>query len=130
MRQTGVETLMKAYVNCSRNHKGHIRCSDQDILNLVYEKDQASVVDQRFNGIIPDTRTFRKGEYRWIKDNSRILHFTDKRKPWNSANYSNRAFLLYSPYYMGRVRRLARLILFRFAAIGRTIILDTASEVL
>lgn len=95
-------------------NKGKIVFADQDILNLAYEGLTVNVVDRRLNCTVPDNMRLRKGEYRWIKDNVKVLHFVVARKPWMYFKYRNKVFHIYMRYY--------RLEGHPFAYVGRYVI--------
>lgn len=80
-------------------NKNQLLLADQDILNFFFMGKVLEVVDRRLNCAIPENMRFRKGEYRWIKDNVIVLHFVVAKKPWMPWKYRNRLFHLYMAYF-------------------------------
>jgi len=87
------------YDGIVKANQGRIVFADQDILNLAFEGKVVNVVDRRLNCTIPDNMRLRHGEYRWIRDNVKVLHFVVARKPWMPMKYRNRVFRIYMRYF-------------------------------
>jgi len=80
-------------------HQHEIVFADQDILNLAFEGKTIALVDRRLNCTIAENIRRRKGEYRWVKSNVKILHFVVNPKPWQAGKYRPPFFKIYMKYY-------------------------------
>ena len=81
------------------DHLGELCLADQDILNLFFENDSIKIVDRRMNCTIPNNMRLRRGEYKWIKKEVKILHYVVAKKPWMYTKYTNPLFKIYMHYY-------------------------------
>jgi lipopolysaccharide biosynthesis glycosyltransferase len=73
--------------------------ADQDILNLAFEGKTINIIDRRLNCTVAENVRIRKGEYKWAKQNVKVLHFVVNPKPWKFAHYRPVYFLIYLKYY-------------------------------
>jgi lipopolysaccharide biosynthesis glycosyltransferase len=80
-------------------HKNEIVFADQDILNLAFEGRVVNVIDRRLNCTIAENIRMRKGEYRWVKKEAKVIHFVVNPKPWQASGYRPPFFKIYMKYY-------------------------------
>ena len=76
---------------------------DQDILNGLYGERILAIPDQLYNYDVRKNATYElisKGNWdlNWVIENSVVLHFCGKDKPWYD-NYSGRYGSVYKHYY-------------------------------
>ena len=96
------------YFNYVREHRKGLILPDQDVLNAMYGERILPVEDVRWNY---DARYYSSyllrsaGEYDlgWVMQNTSILHFCGKEKPWK-PKYIHRFGILYR-HYMQLARR-------------------------
>lgn len=87
---------------CVTEHEKDLLLPDQDVFNILYGKQTLSIEDVRWNY---DVRNYTKylirstGKYNlnWVMQNTAILHFCGKNKPWHK-DYKNPFGMLYLHY--------------------------------
>ena len=105
IRQCVLPQVIFDYVRDNRNL---LVLPDQDVLNGLYGQHILALDEQLYNY---DVRKYREynllssgtNDKTWVMENTVILHFCGKRKPWRSG-YSGRFSMLYR-HYMQLVRR-------------------------
>lgn len=93
-----------------RENRSLLILPDQDVLNGLYGQHILALDEQRYNYDVRKYREYRLqscGEHdaAWVMENTVILHFCGKRKPWRSGGNS-RFFMLYR-HYMHLAARFA-----------------------
>jgi lipopolysaccharide biosynthesis glycosyltransferase len=100
------EQLVEHVLEYYQNNKVRIRLFDQDILNGLYCKHTLAVnpllynLDERYfklHNINPGNKTNRV-DCTWITNNSVIIHFCGKKKPWKSGYKGKFGELFYDKY--------------------------------
>lgn len=88
--------------DCVKQHKKELLLPDQDVFNILYGKKTLAVDDEIWNY---DVRHYPKylmrsagvHDMHWLMENTAILHFCGKNKPWKSSN-KNFFSILYKHY--------------------------------
>jgi Lipopolysaccharide biosynthesis proteins, LPS:glycosyltransferases len=80
-------------------HEKEIVFADQDILNLAFEGKVVNISDRRLNCTIAENIRKRKREYRWVKQEAKVVHFVVNPKPWQAGKYRPCFFRIYMKYY-------------------------------
>lgn len=83
-------------------HRNELLLPDQDVFNALFGRYTLQIDDTRWNY---DVRYFKNYQLKssglctldWVMENSSILHFCGKKKPWHKQ-YSNRFGVLYKHY--------------------------------
>lgn len=97
-----VEQVLEYY----RNNKIRIRLFDQDILNGLYCEQTLVIsallynLDERYfklHNLNPYNKT-NKIDHQWVADNTSIIHFCGKTKPWNAKYKGQFGGLFYDEY--------------------------------
>lgn len=88
--------------NCVREHGLELILPDQDVFNLLYGVNTKKVPDEIWNYDVRDYNThllISQGEHdmEWLLNNTAILHFCGKKKPWKTM-YPKRFITLYMHY--------------------------------
>lgn len=88
------------YLDCLKQNKDDIRFIDQDLMNLVFLGKTKKIIDRNYNCTYRHTIKLPKDYFEYIKNNTKILHFVERIKPWNYKHYlSSRLFYFYMKYY-------------------------------
>lgn len=95
---------------CVRKHEKELILPDQDVFNMLYGKQTLSVDDVIWNY---DVRNYSKYLFRsagkhnlnWVMQNTAVLHFCGKNKPWQE-DYRNPFGMLYLHYRNLTMRNL------------------------
>lgn len=88
--------------NCVRTHAAELRLPDQDVFNYLYGGSTVQVEDEIWNY---DARYYSaylvksggRCNLDWVMQNTAILHFCGKKKPW-TASHTSRFTALYKHY--------------------------------
>ena len=88
------------YYNCLKQNKNDICFIDQDLMNLVFLGKAKKIIDRNYNCTYRHTIKIPRNYFKYIKKNTKILHFVEKIKPWNYKHYlSSKLFYFYMKYY-------------------------------
>lgn len=95
---------------CVREHEKELILPDQDVFNILYGSVTVPVEDVRWNY---DVRNFSKylirsggrHDLNWVMQNTAVLHFCGKNKPWQE-DYKNPFGMLYLHYQNLTMRKL------------------------
>ena len=95
---------------CVREHEKELILPDQDIFNILYGKKTLSIDDVIWNYDVRNyskylLRSTGKHDLNWIMQNTAILHFCGKSKPWQE-DYKNPFGMLYLHYMNLTMRKL------------------------
>ena len=97
---------------CVSEHEKELILPDQDVFNMLYGKQTLPVEDVLWNY---DVRNYAKylirssgsHDLNWVMDNTAVLHFCGKNKPWH-ADYKNPFGMLYLHYQNLTLRKLGQ----------------------
>lgn len=97
---------------CVSEHEKELILPDQDVFNMLYGKQTLPVEDVLWNY---DVRNYAKylirssgsHDLNWVMDNTAVLHFCGKNKPWY-ADYKNPFGMLYLHYQNLTLRKLGQ----------------------
>lgn len=97
---------------CVGKHEKELILPDQDVFNMLYGKQTLPVEDVLWNY---DVRNYAKylirssgsHDLNWVMDNTAVLHFCGKNKPWH-ADYKNPFGMLYLHYQNLTLRKLGQ----------------------
>ena len=97
---------------CVGEHEKELILPDQDVFNMLYGKQTLPVGDVLWNY---DVRNYAKylirssgsHDLNWVMDNTAVLHFCGKNKPWH-ADYKNPFGMLYLHYQNLTLRKLGQ----------------------
>ena len=89
------------YLRCLKTNKNDISFIDQDLMNLVFLGKAKKFIDRNYNCTYRYSIKLPKNYFNYIKNNTKILHFVEKIKPWNYWKYySTRLFYFYMNYFI------------------------------
>ena len=96
--------------DCVRKHEKELILPDQDVFNILYGKQTMPVDDVIWNYDVRNypkylIRSTGKNNLNWIMQNTAILHFCGKHKPWQD-DYKNPFGILYLHYLTLTMRKL------------------------
>lgn len=97
---------------CVSEHEKELILPDQDVFNMLYGKQTLPVEDVLWNY---DVRNYAKylirssgsHDLNWVMDNTAVLHFCGKNKPWH-GDYKNPFGMLYLHYQNLTLRKLGQ----------------------
>ena len=97
---------------CVSEHEKELILPDQDVFNMLYGKQTLPVEDVLWNY---DVRNYAKylirssgsHDLNWVMDNTAVLHFCGKNKPWHT-DYKNPFGMLYLHYQNLTLRKLGQ----------------------
>lgn len=94
--------------DCVRQHEKELILPDQDVFNILYRKYTMLVNDVIWNYDVRNypkylIRSTGKNNLNWIMQNTSVLHFCRKHKPWQD-DYKNPFGILYL-HYLNRMMR-------------------------
>lgn len=87
-----------------KDNESKLYLADQDVLNSLYFK-HTIIIDPLLYNL--DERTFKGGVFAietkkidvdWVKENTIIVHFNGKNKPWNEGKYKGKLNIFYEKY--------------------------------
>lgn len=95
---------------CVSEHEKELILPDQDVFNILYGKQTMPVEDVIWNYDVRNYSKYRirstgKYDLNWVMQNTAILHFCGKNKPWN-VEYKNPFRMLYLHYMNLTMRKL------------------------
>lgn len=70
----------KQLMDIATDKKIVLRFHDQDVLNKYFHDDTIFVESKLYNQIVKEIKNKKEAE--WVKKNSIIIHYADRRKPW------------------------------------------------
>lgn len=96
--------------DCVRKHEKELILPDQDVFNILYGKQTMPVDDVIWNYDVRNypkylIRSTGKNNLNWIMQNTAVLHFCGKHKPWQD-DYKNPFGMLYLHYLNLTMRKL------------------------
>ena len=96
--------------DCVRKHEKDLILPDQDVFNILYGKQTMPVDDVIWNYDVRNypkylIRSTGKNNLNWIMQNTAVLHFCGKHKPWQD-DYKNPFGMLYLHYLNLTMRKL------------------------
>ena len=108
----GATVTAEDVVRCVGEHEKELILPDQDVFNMLYGKQTLPVEDVLWNY---DVRNYAKylirssgsHDLNWVMDNTAVLHFCGKNKPWH-ADYKNPFGMLYLHYQNLTLRKLGQ----------------------
>lgn len=91
-----------AIFQCVRAHERELLLPDQDVFNILYGRQTMPVEDVQWNYDVRNytkylIRSNGKHNLNWVMQNTSVLHFCGKNKPWQE-DYKNQFGLLYLHY--------------------------------
>ncbi len=94
---------------CVNEHEKELILPDQDVFNILYGKQTLPIDDVVWNYDVRNyskyvIRSTGKHDMNWVIQNTVVLHFCGKNKPWNE-DYKNPFGILYRHYMNLSVRR-------------------------
>ena len=100
----------KDVFDCVRKHEKELILPDQDVFNILYGKQTMPVDDVIWNYDVRNyskylIRSTGKNNLNWTMQNTAVLHFCGKNKPWQE-DYKNPFGMLYLHYLNRTMRRL------------------------
>lgn len=100
----------KDVFDCVRKHEKELILPDQDVFNILYGKQTMPVDDVIWNYDVRNyskylIRSTGKNNLNWTMQNTAVLHFCGKNKPWQE-DYKNPFRMLYLHYLNRTMRRL------------------------
>lgn len=95
---------------CVREHEKELILPDQDVFNILYGKQTMPIDDVIWNYDVRNyskylIRSTGKHELNWVMQNTAVLHFCGKNKPWQE-DYKNPFGMLYLHYMNLTMRKL------------------------
>ncbi len=95
---------------CVREHEKELILPDQDVFNILYGKETRPIDDVIWNYDVRNyskylIRSTGKHDLNWVMQNTAILHFCGKNKPWHEE-YKNPFGMLYLHYRNLTMRKL------------------------
>lgn len=96
--------------SCVSEHEKDLILPDQDVFNILYGKQTMPVKDVIWNYDVRNyskylIRSLGKHDLGWVMQNTAVLHFCGKNKPWQ-PEYKNPFGMLYLHYMNLTVRKL------------------------
>lgn len=96
--------------DCVRKHEKELILPDQDVFNILYGKQTMPVDDVVWNYDVRNypkylIRSTGKNNLNWIMQNTAVLHFCGKHKPWQD-DYKNPFGMLYLHYLNLTMRKM------------------------
>ena len=100
----------EAVFACVSKHEKELILPDQDVFNILYGKETMPVEDVIWNYDVRNyskylIRSTGKHDLNWVMQNTAVLHFCGKNKPWHE-DYKNPFGMLYLHYMNLAARRL------------------------
>lgn len=98
---------------CVSEHEKELILPDQDVFNILYGKQTLPVDDALWNYDVRNylkymIRSAGKHDLNWVMQNTAVLHFCGKNKPWHEE-YKNPFGMLYLHYMNLTVKKLGAL---------------------
>ena len=98
---------------CVSEHEKELILPDQDVFNILYGKQTLPVDDALWNYDVRNylkymIRSTGKHDLNWVMQNTAVLHFCGKNKPWHEE-YKNPFGMLYLHYMNLTVKKLGAL---------------------
>ena len=95
---------------CVSEHEKELILPDQDVFNMLYGKETQPIDDVVWNYDVRNyskylIRSSGRHDLSWVMQNTAVLHFCGKNKPWN-ADYKNPFGMLYLHYMNLTTRKL------------------------
>lgn len=95
---------------CVREHEKELILPDQDVFNILYGKETQPIDDVIWNYDVRNyskylIRSTGKHDLNWVMQNTAVLHFCGKNKPWHEE-YKNPFGMLYLHYRNLTMRKL------------------------
>ena len=95
---------------CVREYEKELILPDQDVFNILYGRETQPIDDVIWNYDVRNfskylIRSTGKHDLRWVMQNTAVLHFCGKNKPWHEE-YKNPFGMLYLHYMKLAARRL------------------------
>lgn len=97
---------------CVSEHEKELILPDQDVFNMLYGKQTLPVEDVLWNYDVRNyakylIRSYGSHDLNWVMDNTAVLHFCGKNKPWHT-DYKNPFGMLYLHYQNLTLRKLGQ----------------------
>ena len=95
---------------CVSQHEKELILPDQDVFNMLYGRETQPIDDVVWNYDVRNyskylIRSSGRHDLSWVMQNTAVLHFCGKNKPWN-ADYKNPFGMLYLHYMNLTTRKL------------------------
>ena len=95
---------------CVREHEKELILPDQDVFNILYGRETQPIDDAIWNYDVRNyskylIRSTGRHDLNWVMQNTAVLHFCGKNKPWY-ADYKNPFGILYLHYMNLTMRKL------------------------
>lgn len=102
LNEARIIVRMDDIFECISKHEKTLILPDQDVFNMLYGSQTLSIDDVIWNYDVRNyskymIRSKGKHDLSWVIENTVILHFCGKKKPWNK-DYKNPFALLYQHY--------------------------------
>lgn len=102
--------ILEDVFRCVREHEKELILPDQDVFNILYGKQTMPVDDVIWNYHVRNypkylVRSTGKHDLNWVMQNTAVLHFCGKNKPWREE-YKNPFGILYLHYMNLTMRKL------------------------
>ena len=97
---------------CVSEHEKELILPDQDVFNMLYGKETQPIDDVVWNYDVRNyskylIRSSGRHDLNWVMQNTAVLHFCGKNKPWNE-DYKNPFGMLYLHYMNLTMRKLQK----------------------
>lgn len=94
---------MKAILSVIQQYGKELILPDQDILNYLYGDEILNLPEEIWNydtrdNIMHYAKSFGSVDMRWVMENTVILHYCGRPKPWEKSNSINPFIMLYQHY--------------------------------